>query len=139
MTSLEQDMDLLRKFENLELEADSFGHREHLRVAWTMLQKWSPHEAMDRYIVALRRFAEHHGAAERYHETITLFYLHEIQRRIAQRPPAASWHEFAAANPELANSHREFLGRHYPAEVLASAFARKHFVPPQHISAKDVR
>ncbi len=130
MTPMERDMNLLRKFENLELDGASFGHQEHLQVAWTMMQKWSPHKAMDRYIAALRRFAKHHGAIGKYHETITLFYLYEIQRRIAQQPPAPSWHAFAAANPDLAGSHHEFLGRHYPAQALASTFARNHFLPP---------
>jgi len=96
-----------------------------------MMRQWSPHKAMDRFIAALRRFAEHHGAVERYHETITLFYLYEIQRRIPQQSRATSWHDFAAANPDLTSTHPEFLGRHYPAAVLASDFARNHFVPPQ--------
>lgn len=130
MSSLERDMNLLQKFESLELDADSFRHREHLRVAWTMMQQWSPLEAMDRYIAALKRFAEHHGAIGKYHETITLFYLYEVQRRIAQQPPAPSWHDFEAANPDLAGSHHEFLGRHYPAQALASNFATNHFLPP---------
>ncbi len=139
MTVQDDDMQLLMQFENLDLPPEQFGHREHLRLAWTMLMRWPLHRAMDRLVRGLKRFVSHHGAADRYHETITLFYLFEIDRRLAEQGKAETWHRFLDANPDLAGPQRDFLRRHYPADVLQSDVAREHFVPPARTSSTASR
>ena len=78
---------------------------------------------------ALRRYATSLGKPDRYHDTITVGFLALIRARLSERGDAGGWRAFAAANPDLLD--RGLLLRHYPAQQLQSALARRVFVLPQ--------
>ena len=65
-----------------------------------------------------------------YHATITWAYLLLINER-QQRAPAATWDEFAAANPDLLTWKPSVLDTMYSSDVLWSDFARGTFVMPR--------
>jgi hypothetical protein len=75
----------------------------------------------------LRRFAEAQGKPERYHETITTAYVLLIHERMTS---PLTWHEFAAANPDLLQWSPSSLDRYYQSETLSSDRARREFVTP---------
>jgi len=85
------DTELLDGFRRGNLPA--FRHVDHVRVAWLYILRGEQH----RFATDLQRFAAAHGASAKYDEAITRAWL----ERIEARPPAASWPEFAEANPDL--------------------------------------
>jgi hypothetical protein len=91
------DADLLAGFRDATLPAAAFRHVEHVRVAWLYLGEGDDGA---RFAADLVRFATAHGAAAKYSEAITRAWLARIAARRADRP-AASWPEFAEANPDL--------------------------------------
>lgn len=122
--------ELLARFEDTTLPNERFHHADHVRVAWEYLERHPPLAALDRFASALRRYATAHGAAEKYHETITVAYLFLIAERRARLGAGHSWEEFAAANADVLRSKGGVLERYYRAETLASDLARRVFVLP---------
>lgn len=124
------DADLVTAFETLAIPPADFTHREHVRLAFAMLNGADFGEAAVRYRSALRRFATAAGAAGKYHETLTWAYLAVVHQRMHEHPCATSF-ELLARFPELLD-HRTALASHYDvAAITASPVARRVFVLPK--------
>ena len=121
-------MDLLGAFEDCSLTPAALGHREHVYVAWTYLQRASFGAAGDRFCSNLRRLAEAHGKTTLFHATISWGYFALIHERIQGGPPTFA--EFEAANPDLFEHALGALRRIYGEETLFSERARRVFVLP---------
>ena len=120
------DEEFLRALEACTLEPEQFDHRGHLRAGYLVLgREKSFARALERMAGLIRGFAEHHGRAGMYHETITVAWIAAIHERMTGSTQDG-WEDFAARHPEL--FERGFLGRHYRPETLASARAREVFV-----------
>ncbi len=105
-----------------------FSHREHVRLAFAMLERHSFAETLEHFSAGLKRMTAKAGRPLAYHETRTVAFLALIaERRLRQ--PGAAWDEFIAANPDLAEKH--FLESWYDAEELASDLARRAFILPR--------
>ena len=122
--------DLIESFENCTLPPESFPHREHVRLAWLYLHKYSALEALAKFCVGLKRFSAALGKADRYHETITWAYLLLIRERMARTGGICNWEEFAAANADLLDWQTNILKQYYLAETLNSALAKQVFIFP---------
>jgi uncharacterized protein YdiU (UPF0061 family) len=123
------DEQLVRRFEGGDLPADQFSHVEHVRVAWWYLHQHPFAEALAAFTTALRRFATAHGAAQKYHETMTVAYM----MLIAERLDAARdlpWPAFAGRFPDLFAKQPSVLARYYRDETLKSDRARRVCVMP---------
>jgi hypothetical protein len=124
------DQELMDRFENGTLPNECFHHREHVRVAFLYLTKYPVLEALKVFSKTLRRFAEAHGKALLYHETITWAYMFLIQERMARAGNSQSWDEFARSNLDLLVWKDGILTRYYRVETLTSDLARAVFVLP---------
>jgi hypothetical protein len=124
------DETLLQSFEDGVDPPGGFHHREHVRVAWCYLRRHPLPHALERFRAGLRRFAAVHGAAERYHETITTAYVLLIHKRLERTQGAGTWAQFEAANPDLLSWNPSILDRYYPPGTLSSDEARRSFVRP---------
>jgi hypothetical protein len=81
---------LTRALERCEVPADGFHHTSHLRVAWVYLAEHATTEgAADRMAATLRRFAAAAGHPEKYHHTMTLFWVRRLAVEQATRPDAS--------------------------------------------------
>jgi hypothetical protein len=129
-SSAPSDEQLLEEFERGTLSAESFHHADHVRMAFLYLLKYPAIEALQRFSVALARFAASHGKTDRYHETVTWAYVFLIRERLARRQGRPSWEEFAAENPDLLDWKDGLLGKYYRKETLQSNFAKQVFVFP---------
>lgn len=127
--------DLISRFERGAVSLEEFGHAAHVRVAWLYLQRYPVLTALERFIVALKRFATMHGKTGLYHETITWAYMLLINERRARGGPDATWDEFAAANPDLLAGGKQALAAYYRPETLQSDLARRVFVLPDRSDA----
>jgi uncharacterized protein YfiM (DUF2279 family) len=126
--SVWSDEDFLRAFEDLSFPSDFFHHREHLRVAWLYLQSSDASRAAERMAGGIRRFANHHGATQKYHHTLTLAWMRLVAVALVEMPEGKTFEQFMAAHPHL--SSKNLLAKYYSNELLQSANAREGWVEP---------
>jgi hypothetical protein len=104
-----------------------FGHREHLELAWTCLDRYDVDAAHDAVSTAVRHVAALHGMPDRYHETITRSWVHVVALHRALEP-GDSFDAFLAAHPALLT--KDLLSRHYSEPALHSGAARTTWAEP---------
>ena len=119
------DETFLARFEAASL--DSFGHRDHLRVAFAYARRGGVEHAVARARAGLRRLAAAHGEPGRYHETLTTAWA-RVVGHYALRAREDDFDAFLAAHPRLLE--RDLLSAHYSGERLFSDAARTAFVEP---------
>jgi hypothetical protein len=124
------DAALVERFEAGEEPSGGFHHREHVRVAWWYLKRHPLTEALNRFSVALKRFADARGKPGLYHETITVAFVLIINERLDGIGAEETWTEFAERNPDLLTWRPSVLDRYYRQETIASDRARRTFVFP---------
>lgn len=73
---------LVDRLERCLLGKEEFHHRDHLTVAVVYLYSVDIETAMDRMRTSLKRFAAHHRVTGLYHETLTRFWLLQVERRL---------------------------------------------------------
>ena len=79
------DAEILMLVDGLErclLAKEEFHHRDHLTVAVVYLYASDLESSMDRMRSSLKRFAAHHGVTGLYHETLTRFWLLQVEQRL---------------------------------------------------------
>jgi hypothetical protein len=117
----------MQAFEAGEIDAATFNHEAHVHVAWSYLQAYPLAEAIAKFTAALRSLTNRLGAAMKYHETISWFFMIAI----ADRGAAGScWETFKTTNRDLIENGGGLLQQHYSAACLSSEKARRQFVLP---------
>jgi len=117
-------------FEALEFDPEGFDHSAHLYVAWSYLRDHDLSTTSKRYRATLQRLTRKLGVPEKYHETITWFYLTIIAERIGCQK-RSDWQEFVAQNDDLFARNPSLIRKFYAGDVIASERARRSFVLPQ--------
>ena len=118
----------LERFVRGEIDAASFPHREHVRMAFEMLRRHDFAETVLHYSRALRTLAQQAGKPQAFHQTVTIAFL----SLIAERLEGGEWDDFVAFardNPDLLE--KRTVARWYPPERLASERARRTFLLPE--------
>ena len=87
----------------------------------------APVTASDAVAEGIRRFATHHGHADRYHETMTRFWVRAVGMGIS-RHPTLPYEDLLAAEPHLLDKNLPY--RHWSRERLGSDEARGQWVEP---------
>jgi hypothetical protein len=107
---------------------EDFRHRDHVRVGYGILGRYSFAEAAHLFARELRAIATRAGRPAAYHETVTLAFLSLIaEHRCAGR--FDTFDQFADANPELLD--KTTLLRWYAPERLETDAARRTFLLPE--------
>lgn len=130
-----KDEEFIQRFENCTLPAESFHHRDHVRVAWLYLRSYSVLETLVRFSPGLKRFATANGKPNLYHETITWAYVLLINERTQRGGREQSWAEFVDSNADLFDWKNSILKSYYRDDTLRSEIARRVFVFPDKISS----
>ena len=125
-----KDDELIERFEACTLRPDEFRHRDHVKMAWLYLRRYSTIEALSRFSEALKRFAGHLGKPDLYHETITWGHIFLIHERMLRSSDVGSWLEFEAANADLFDWQNGIIKQMYGDAVITSETARQIFVLP---------
>ncbi len=71
---------MVDRFERCLMGKEEFHHRDHLAVAVAYLYASDLETAMDRMRASLKRFAAHHAVTSLYHETLTRFWLLQVEK-----------------------------------------------------------
>lgn len=104
-----------------------FGHRAHVHLAWRFLQHDQEVTAQDRMRSAVREAAAAHGTPDKYHETLTLAWVHLVAAHV-RADPTADFETFIARNAGLLDT--SLPSRHFSSAVLEGAEARRALVEP---------
>ena len=122
------DAELTRALERGEVANENFHHSSHLHVAWTYVSESSSvEEAAAKMRDTLRKFAASAGKPKKYHETITLFWVHLLAVIRASRPEN-NLEQIVHANPRLLE--KNFPLAYYSRERLFSDQARTSWLNP---------
>jgi hypothetical protein len=73
---------LVDRLESCLLAKEEFHHRDHLAVAVAYLYASDLETSMNRMRSSLKRFAAHHGVTGLYHETLTRFWLLQVEKNM---------------------------------------------------------
>ena len=122
------DVELTRALERGEIAKENFRHASHLHVAWVYLtESSSVQQAANKMRDTLRRFAAAAGKPEKYHETITLFWV-QLLSNAYTATCGGRLEDIVRANPHLLE--KNFPLAYYSAERLFSDEARSSWVEP---------
>ena len=122
------DAEFLRLFHQNVLSGEEFRHRGHLRLAWLILSKHPRDEAEQIVARQIRRFAVANGASNRYHDTLTRFWVRLVSHVMGIAPEAGSIDELLARFPLLLDKSLPY--RHWRGETFNSDEARAGWVEP---------
>ena len=116
-------------FETLDFDVEHFDHTAHVYVAWQYVRAYDLLTAIGRYRDTLIRLTAKLGVPDKYHETITWFYLVAVSEG-ATGHCRDDWRAFCDSNPGLFERNPSAIRRHYSTERLNSPIARAAFVLP---------
>ena len=120
------DVELARALERGEVK--DLPHVSHLHVAWVYLaESPSAEQAASKMSRTLRRFAAAAGKPEKYHETLTLFWVQLLSHTYAVHR-GRCLEDIVQANPQLLE--KSFPLNYYSAKRLFSDEARNSWVQP---------
>jgi hypothetical protein len=119
----------IAQFESLDVDPAEFDHEAHLYVAWSYLKQFDLLASIDRYRSTLRRLTQKFGVPDKYHETITWFYLIQVGERAAGNA-ASDWLGFKEENRDLFARNPGIIRRYYSESRLRSEVASEIFVLP---------
>ena len=122
-----EDEQFLVAFEAGQIANQNFHHRDHLRLAWIQIRRLGLERASESVAMAIRQFAAHHGNADRYHDTMTRFWVRVVGMGI-NRHPTLPFDDLLAAEPHLLDKNLPFL--HWSRERMRSDEARRRWVEP---------
>ncbi|MDJ0700590.1 MAG: hypothetical protein QNJ07_12100 [Woeseiaceae bacterium] len=122
----------LDAFERGTIDAAEFDHEAHIYVAWSYMNRYPVTAAIERFSGALKSLTRQLGVPEKYHETITWFYLLLIAER---RGENEDWGAFRRHNNDLFDRSANVLTRYYRPATLQSDRARQSFVLPDAVAA----
>lgn len=129
--------DHVRRFLDGSLPHEEWApHRSHLATTVWHLRRYPAPEALDRMRQAIQHWNRLHGFSDRYHETVTCFYVKIIALKLAEL-------DVGQTTSELANDVIDSLGldettrwemwsEYYsdPKSLIASDEARRTWVAP---------
>ena len=118
----------LAEFESLEIDVATFDHTAHIFVAWSYLQRYDLLTAIERYRRTLLKLTTRLGIPEKYHETITWFFLIVIAERNVTSD--GRWSTFKSANSDLFASDPGILEHYYAEATLRSDLSKRLFLLP---------
>ena len=94
-------------FQSGRIANQHFHHRDHLRLAWVQIRRLGRQRAAEEVTNGILDFATRHGSADRYHDTMTRFWLRAVSIGIS-RHPELRFDELLAAEPHLLDKSLPF-------------------------------
>ena len=126
------DETFVSEFEACRWPLEAWHHREHIKLAYLYLNRYSFEDAFGKIRRGIKAFNTIHAVADSptsgYHETITHAWLSLVKFVLDEYGPAASADEFYESHPEL--SQPKTLRLFYSRECIMSVAAKTSVVEP---------
>jgi len=123
--------ELVRSFEDCNIDASAFGHMDHIGVAYEMLRNYDFLNASVKYSECINTIATRAGAAQKFNITITLAFLSLIAERM-EATRHETFDDFIEQNQDLLSD--SVLAKWYSPERLRSDLARTIFLMPDAVA-----
>lgn len=120
---------VVRGFESCSTGKSEFTHISHLAVTVWYLRRLSLEQATEQMRASLFRFIDHYGIEGKYHETLTVFWMRVVQKRLDGLDPTLSLLETTNAVIQALGDAR-LVFEYYSEDLLWSAEARRTWVQP---------
>ncbi len=117
---------LVDRLERCLLAKEEFHHRDHLAVSVVYLYAADFDTALDRMRSSLKRFAGHHHVTGLYHETLTRFWLQQVDMRLDRQLCLAE--SVRSIQAQLNDKNLAF--EYYSRERINSKEAKERWLPP---------
>ena len=117
---------LVDRLERCLLGKEEFHHCDHLAVAVAYLYSADLETAMDRMRTSLKRFAALHGVSGLYHETLTRFWLQQVEQRLDRGRCLRD--SVKSIQDQL--SDKDLAFEYYSRERINSQEAREKWIKP---------
>jgi hypothetical protein len=117
---------LVDRLESCLLAKEEFHHRDHLTAAVVYLYAADLETSMDRMRSSVKRFAGHHGVTELYHETLTRFWLQQVENNLDRSQCLAQ--SVRKVREQLNDNNLVF--EYYSRERIESKEAKESWLPP---------
>ena len=121
------DDDCLRAFLAGWPATERFGHYEHLRIAWLVIERHGPELAVEIVGPRLKAMAVAQGLAPLYNETMTRFWIRLVEH-VRESTRAASVDDAIAKVPMLLD--KNLAQRHWSRTLMFGPVARAEWVEP---------
>jgi hypothetical protein len=122
------DARFVQAFFDGTLPPAQFHHRDHVRLAWYVTRHHDLASATHMITTGIRAFASGHGHPQKYHETLTQFWIRIVAHCSASQPQVADFAAFLTQFPFLLDKDLPY--RHWQRETLAQPQARAQWVEP---------
>ena len=107
---------------------ERFGHYEHLRLAWLVIDRHGPEPAAEIVGDGLRRMAAAQGKAVLYNETMTRFWIRLIAHVRDAKQPLSSIDDAIEHAPFLTDKNLPL--RHWSRTAMFGPEGRARWVEP---------
>ncbi len=126
---------LVEQFESLVLPISDWNHSTHLRIAlWYIYHEPDLYKAIQKIKCGWIRYGTHKPLSvchDRYHETITVFWAHQIKVLIEENPNRDIIElDTLITEDRRILQHTKHILKFYPVSMLTSTKARSIFTPP---------
>ena len=118
-----------RKFSDSSLSPSLFDHEAHLRLAWIYSNKYGVDKACEVIQLRLKNFTRHHGAADKYHETLTIAAV-RVLNHFLRKSDRDDFKGFIEEFPELKQDFKSLIHVHYSPDIISSKEARESYMVP---------
>lgn len=123
------DAEILTLADRLErclLPKENFHHRDHLTVAVVYLYAADLETAIDRMRATLKRFAGYHHLSGLYHETLTRFWVQQVDQRLDRG--LCLQESVKQIHAQMNDKNLPF--EYYSRERINSQEAKERWLPP---------
>jgi hypothetical protein len=115
------------------VEHGRLAHRDRVELTWRMLDRFGHDDACQEVTEGLRQIASAHGRPERYHETITQFWIRLLAHIKRRSPDAVTFDAMVRDHPFVLD--KDLPERHWTREVLfGTGKARSSWVEPDRLA-----
>ena len=124
-----EDLEFRVAFENGDIPAAEFHHRDHLRLAYVYLCEHETQMAIEIFREHVKKFLSDNGVPDdKYHETVTRSWVQAVRHFMEMCGSATSFEEMINHDNRLLDM--DLMLTHYRRETLFSDSARLKFIQP---------
>jgi hypothetical protein len=126
------DAEFIEAFETQRWPLEHWHHRDHVRLAFLYLRKYSFEEAAAKLREGIKAHNSAHGIPDQptmgYHETMTIAWLRLVEAMLIEYGGEETGEAFCDAHPEL--SQKKTLRLFYSKDRFMSPEAKTRFLEP---------
>ncbi len=121
----DSDEKFLTAFLQSTISEEEFNHEAHLRICWLLLKKHPLLKALQMLTQGLKSLVAKLGAADKYHETLSVALALLMYERMEKEEEFSGW---LRKNSDFLTNWRGLLASFYADDLLWSERAKQAFV-----------